>query len=122
MNDNIFTSDFFSIVKNLLRWTLIIVPIAIIIGSMVTLFLWLLRWATHFRFAHAYLLYLLPAAGVAIHFIYKFAGKSSEKGNNLIIDEIHQPGGGVPRRMGPVVLLTTAVSYTHLTLPTKRIV
>ena len=112
MNDNIFTSDFFSIVKNLLRWTLIIVPIAIIIGSMVALFLWLLSWATHFRFAHTYLLYLLPVAGVAIHFIYKLAGKSSEKGNNLIIDEIHQPDCGVPKRMAPVVLLTTVI--THL--------
>jgi H+/Cl- antiporter ClcA len=112
MNDNLFSSEHFSIVKNLLRWTIIIVPIAIAIGSMVALFLWLLTWATHFRFAHTYLLYLLPVAGVAIHFIYKLAGKSSEKGNNLIIDEVHQPGGGVPKRMGPVVLLTTVI--THL--------
>jgi len=112
MNDNIFTSDFFSIVKNLLRWTLLIIPIAIAIGSMVALFLWLLSWATHFRFAHTYLLYLLPVAGVAIHFIYKLAGKSSEKGNNLIIDEIHQPDCGVPKRMAPVVVLTTVI--THL--------
>ncbi|QEC76739.1 voltage-gated chloride channel family protein [Mucilaginibacter ginsenosidivorax] len=112
MNDNIFTSDFFSIVKNLLRWTLLIIPIAIAIGSMVALFLWLLSWATHFRFAHTYLLYLLPLAGVAIHFIYKLAGKPSEKGNNLIIDEIHQPDCGVPKRMAPVVLLTTVI--THL--------
>ncbi|WDF77973.1 voltage-gated chloride channel family protein [Mucilaginibacter sp. KACC 22773] len=112
MNDNLFTSEHFSIVKNLLRWTLIIIPIAIVIGSMVALFLWLLSWATHFRFAHTYLLYLLPVAGVVIHFIYKLAGKSAEKGNNLIIDEIHQPDCGVPKRMAPVVLLTTVI--THL--------
>jgi len=112
MNDNIFTSDFFSTVKNLLRWTLLIIPIAVAIGSMVALFLWLLSWATHFRFAHTYLLYLLPLAGVAIHFIYKLAGKPSEKGNNLIIDEIHKPDCGVPKRMAPVVLLTTVI--THL--------
>jgi H+/Cl- antiporter ClcA len=112
MNDNLFTSEHFSIVKNLLRWTLIIIPIAIVIGSMVALFLWLLSWATHFRFAHTYLLYLLPVAGVVIHLIYKLAGKSAEKGNNLIIDEIHQPDCGVPKRMAPVVLLTTVI--THL--------
>lgn len=112
MNDKALTSEHLQIVKNLLRWTLIIIPVAIAIGSMVALFLWLLSTATHFRFKNPWLLYLLPLAGVAIHFIYKQVGGSSEKGNNLIIDEIHQPGGGVPKRMAPIVLLTTII--THL--------
>jgi H+/Cl- antiporter ClcA len=96
----------------LLRWTVITVPVAVCIGSMVALFLWLLSWAIHYRFAHSWLLYLLPLAGVAIHFLYKLYGQSAERGNNLIIDEIHQPGGGVPRRMAPLILLTTVI--THL--------
>ena len=112
MNDKLFTSEHFSILKHLIRWTLIIIPIAIVIGSMVALFLWLLNWAIHFRFAHTYLLYLLPVAGVLIYFIYKLIGGSAEKGNNLIIDEIHTPGGGVPKRMAPIVLITTII--THL--------
>ncbi|NHA06428.1 voltage-gated chloride channel family protein [Mucilaginibacter sp. HC2] len=112
MNDKLFTSEHFSILKHLIRWTLIIIPIAIVIGSMVALFLWLLNWAIHFRFAHTYLLYLLPGAGVLIYFIYKLIGGSAEKGNNLIIDEIHLPGGGVPKRMAPIVLITTII--THL--------
>jgi H+/Cl- antiporter ClcA len=112
MNDKIFTSEHFSILKHLLRWTLIIIPIAVAIGSMVALFLWLLNLVIHYRFHHPYILYLLPVAGVLIHFIYKFIGKSAEKGNNLIIDEIHAPGGGVPKRMAPIVLITTLI--THL--------
>ncbi len=96
----------------MLRWTLLILPVAITIGSMVALFLWLLNWAIHYRFAHTWLLFLLPVAGVLIHFIYQWAGKSSEKGNNLIIDEIHEPGGGVPATMGPIILITTVL--THL--------
>jgi len=112
MNDKPFTSEHFSILKHLLRWTVIIIPIAIVIGSMVALFLWLLNWAIHFRFAHAFILYLLPVAGVLIYFIYKLIGGSAEKGNNLIIDEIHVPGGGVPKRMAPIVLITTII--THL--------
>src|SRR6187402_3145981 len=79
---------------------------------MVALFLWLLTLSVHFRFAHSWLLYLLPLAGILIHFIYKWAGSSSEKGNNLIIDEIHQPGGGVPKRLAPIILVTTII--THL--------
>ena len=112
MNDKIFTSEHFSILKHLIRWTLIIIPIAIAIGSTVALFLWLLNVVIHFRFHHPFILYLLPLAGVLIHFIYKWIGKSSEKGNNLIIDEIHTPGCGVPKRMAPIVLITTII--THL--------
>ncbi|MEZ2335236.1 voltage-gated chloride channel family protein [Mucilaginibacter sp. RCC_168] len=112
MNDKLFTSEHFSILKHLIRWTVIIIPIAIVIGSMVALFLWLLNWAVHFRFAHPFILYLLPVAGVLIYFIYKLIGGSAEKGNNLIIDEIHTPGGGVPKRMAPIVLITTII--THL--------
>ncbi|NCD70482.1 voltage-gated chloride channel family protein [Mucilaginibacter agri] len=94
------------------RCTVIALPVAIAIGSMVALFLWLLNWAIHYRFAHPWLLYLLPLTGVAIHFLYKLYGRSAERGNNLIIDEIHEPGGGVPKRMAPLILITTVI--THL--------
>jgi len=106
------TPNTFSNYKNMLWVCLITIPVSVAIGSAVALFLWLLSWAIHFRFAHTWLLYLLPLAGVAIHFAYKLYGKSSEKGNNLIIDEIHQPGAGVPKRMTPLILVTTVV--THL--------
>jgi H+/Cl- antiporter ClcA len=102
----------YAVFKHLLWWTVMIPPVAFVIGSMVALFLWLLNWAIHFRFVHPWLLYLLPVAGIAIYFTYELYGKDSEKGNNLIIDEIHQPGGGVPKRMTPLVLLTTVI--THL--------
>jgi H+/Cl- antiporter ClcA len=96
----------------LFKLILIIIIISLVIGSAVALFLWLLTVAIHFRFKHTWLLFLLPLAGILIHLIYKSVGQSSEKGNNLIIDEIHQPGGGIPRRMAPIILLTTII--THL--------
>ncbi|WP_315897959.1 voltage-gated chloride channel family protein [Mucilaginibacter pallidiroseus] len=68
--------------------------------------------AIHYRFAHPWLLYLLPLAGIGIHFLYKLYGQSAERGNNLIIDEIHKPGAGVPKRMAPLILITTVI--THL--------
>jgi len=104
--------EHYSIFKHLVRWTLLILPIAIVIGSMVALFLWLLHSAIHYRFKHPWLLYLLPLAGLLIHFIYQSVGKSSEKGNNLIMDEIHEAGGGIPKRMAPIILITTVI--THL--------
>src|SRR6185312_1030751 len=55
---------------------------------------------------------LLPVAGIVIYFLYKLWGKGTEGGNNLIMDEIHEPGGGVPFRMAPLVLIGTVI--THL--------
>lgn len=106
------TSEQFPILKNLVRWTVMVIPVAIVTGSMVALFLWLLHSATYIRFNNPYLLFFLPLAGLLIHVIYKGVGQSSEKGNNLIIDEIHSPGAGIPKRMAPIVLFSTVL--THL--------
>jgi H+/Cl- antiporter ClcA len=94
------------------RWTILILPVAVAIGSAVALFLWLLNVVVHLRFHYKWLFFLLPVAGVLIHFIYQSVGKSSEKGNNLIIGEIHKSGTGVPWLMAPVILITTLI--THL--------
>ncbi|HTI12530.1 MAG TPA: voltage-gated chloride channel family protein [Puia sp.] len=100
------------IVSHLLRWTLLVIPVALTAGSLVALFLWLLDKAIHFRFDHPWLLFLLPLAGILIYVLYKYLGKNSDAGNNLIMDEIHEPGGGVPARMAPLILVTTVM--THL--------
>jgi len=100
------------ITSYLFRWTLLVIPVALSVGSLVALFLWLLEEAINFRFSQPWLLYLLPLAGIFIFLLYKYLGKNAEGGNNLIMDEIHEPGGGVPARMAPLVLLTTVI--THL--------
>ncbi len=96
----------------LLRWTAIVAPVAAATGSLVALFLWLLDVATKTRWQHPSLLWFLPLAGVAIVLVYHRFGKESEGGNNLVMDRIHEPGGGVPKRMAPLVLIGTVV--THL--------
>ncbi len=107
-----YTFDQIQILKHLVRWTLLVLPVAVCIGSLVALFLWLLDIATRFRWEHLWLIFLLPVAGVMITLAYRLYGKDSERGNNLIIDEIHEPGGGVPTRLAPFVLVSTIV--THL--------
>ncbi|PIQ22037.1 MAG: voltage-gated chloride channel protein [Cytophagales bacterium CG18_big_fil_WC_8_21_14_2_50_42_9] len=108
------TSSFeqYVILRYSVRWTLMVIPIAVAIGSMVALFLWLLHGAINLRFQYPWLLYLLPVAGLVIHLIYQSIGKSSEKGNNLVMEEIHLAGGGVPKQMAPLILITTVI--THL--------
>jgi Chloride channel protein EriC len=110
MKNKFFKSNQFLTLRHLIRWTTITVPIAFVIGSMIALFLWLLNLAITFRFAHPWILYLLPLAGIAIYFSYKWWGSTSTGGNNLIMDEIHNPGGGVPKSMAPLILITTVVT------------
>ena len=109
-NKNLFEQP--AIARILLRWTLLIIPVSVTVGSLVALFLWLLDVVTRQRWQHGWLIYLLPFSGIGIYFLYKLWGKNSERGNNLIMDEIHEPGGGVPAGMTPLVLFTTLV--THL--------
>ena len=101
-----------SIAAHLFKWTLLVIPISFTVGSLVALFLFLLEKATQVRWQHEWLLLLLPPAGILIYLLYKYLGKNSDAGNNLIMEEIHQPGGGVPARMAPLVLFTTVI--THL--------
>ncbi|HEY9154164.1 MAG TPA: voltage-gated chloride channel family protein [Opitutaceae bacterium] len=96
----------------ILEWTALSIPVAILGGSASALFLWLLDWATRTRWTHEWLLFLLPVGGVAVGWLYHLLGKNAERGNNLILEEIHQPGGGVPTRMAPLVLIGTIL--THL--------
>lgn len=104
--------DQYYIFKYLIKWFFLTIPVSLAVGSAVALFLWLLDLATQFRWAHSWLLYLLPFAGVAIVALYKTKGKNTDAGTNLVMDEIHKPGGGIPFRMAPFVLITTVV--THL--------
>ncbi len=102
----------FRIARHVGRWSLLVLPVAVAVGAMVALFLWLLEQATQLRHANMWLITLLPLAGVGIYALYRYCGKNAEAGNNLIMDEIHEPGGGIPFRMAPLVLITTVI--THL--------
>ncbi len=102
----------FYIAKHLLRWTLLIFPVAVSVGLLVALFLSLLDIATTTRWQNMWLIFLLPIAGIIISWLYRYYGKNADAGNNLIMDEIHKPGGGVPARMTPMILVTTVL--THL--------
>lgn len=101
-----------AVLQHVAKWFLLTLPVSAVVGSLVALFLWLLDLATTFRWQHEWLLFFLPLAGVGIVLSYRFKGKNADAGNNLIMDEIHKPGGGIPVRMAPFVLISTVL--THL--------
>jgi H+/Cl- antiporter ClcA/PII-like signaling protein len=99
-------------IRSLVKWVGIVVPMASIVGSLCALFLWGLDRATQARFAYPWLIYGMPVAGFLMVLIYQRFGRTAEGGNNLIVEQIHEPGGGVPLRMAPFILVTTVL--THL--------
>ncbi len=93
------------------KWAALIVPMAGIVGSLCALFLWALDVVTEARNTHPALLFGLPAAGMAVGLTYHWIGRPAEGGNNLIVEQIHEPGGGVPLRMAPLILVATVISH-----------
>lgn len=87
------------------------VIVAVLAGSASALFLFALDWATHTRDTHRWLIFGLPIAGFCVGWLYLKFGQHVEAGNNLLIDEIHDPQKVVPLRMAPLVLGGTVISH-----------
>lgn len=97
--------------SHLVKWTLFACLVAVLAGSASAFFLLSLDLATDWRLAHPRAIWLLPVAGFAVGLVYHLVGKPVDGGNNLIIDEIHDPKQVVPLRMAPLILGGTLVSH-----------
>ncbi len=102
----------FALVSELLRW----IPIASLVGVMSGLasavLLASLAYATDLRESHKWIILLLAPAGWVVGLMYHYFGRSVEAGNNLILEEIHDPKDVIPIRMTPLILIGTFL--THL--------
>ena len=104
--------SFASLFRYLIRWVPLAVLAGVMAGSASALLLWSLNVATAVREAHRWIIVLLPLAGLAVGLMYRYLGTSVEAGNNLILDEVHDPKRTIPIRMTPLILIGTFV--THL--------
>lgn len=96
----------------LLKWVAICSVIGLCIGSVSAWFLLSLDWVTTFRENHKWLIFLLPLGGFLIGLLYHYFGKDIEVGNNLLIDEIHNPQKIISLRMSIFIYIGTLM--THL--------
>ncbi|NIA54141.1 voltage-gated chloride channel family protein [Massilia sp. TW-1] len=93
------------------KWLLLALAVGLLSGTASAVFLFALDVATGTRIAHRWLIALLPLAGFAVGWLYLRFGSSVEAGNNLLIDEIHDPKKVIPLRMAPLVLGGTVISH-----------
>lgn len=104
-------SELLDLLPYLGKWLLLASAVAALAGSASAFFLFALDWATNTRVAHRWLIGLLPFAGFFVGWMYLRFGQQVEAGNNLLIDEIHDPKKIIPLRMAPLVLGGTVVSH-----------
>ena len=95
----------------LVKWLPLAALVAVLAGTASAFFLFALEWATATRIAHRELMLALPLAGFFVGWLYLRFGQQVEAGNNLLIDEIHDPKKVIPLRMAPLVLAGTVISH-----------
>lgn len=93
------------------KWILLASAVAALAGSASAMLLLALDWATDTRTAHRWFIWLLPLAGFAVGWLYLKFGQHVEAGNNLLIDEIHDPKKIIPLRMAPLIWGATVISH-----------
>lgn len=103
--------EHFDLVPYLARWLVLAVAVAVLAGSASALFLRALELATATRESNHWLIWGLPFAGAVVGWVYLKIGHGVEAGNNLLIDEIHDPKKVVPLRMAPLILASTVISH-----------
>lgn len=96
----------------LLKWVFLSSIIGVSVGSASAFFLKLLEQATSFRNENLWIIFCLPVGGLLVGMLYHHLGHDVAAGNNLILQEIHNPKKVIRLRMAPFVLLGTVM--THL--------
>ncbi len=97
---------------SIVEWLILSMVIALFVGSACAFFLISLEWATEYRNAHKWIIYLLPIAGILLGYAFYKWGKDIGPGNNLVISNIHKPKKIIPFRLAPFILGGTV--FTHL--------
>ena len=105
--------ELFEKYKDIFRLSVIAVLIGIIVGVIDTVFGKVLIEITSFRDENALkLIPFLSIAGVVIIYLYSKFGKNSIKGMTLVFQRANDEGESIPKRLVPLIILTTWV--THL--------
>ena len=107
---SLFVARAAAVAKHLVKWLVLGGAVGILAGLSSAAFLATLEWATDTREELPWLLWLLPLAGLAMGLIYHYGGGDAAAGNNLILDEIHEPRDWIPRRMAPLIYVGTVVT------------
>jgi H+/Cl- antiporter ClcA len=98
-------------INTLLKWTILAILVGFLAGLAAFCFMRSIGWAITFRKAHSWITLFLPIVGVLVAWFYDRFGKEVDGGNNLILDEIHEPKKHIPFRMVPMIFISAVLSH-----------
>jgi len=96
----------------LIQWVFLGTLVGVAVGAASALFLWLLELATDYRTSHETIIFALPLAGLIMGLMLHRWGGYVRRGNNLVIDTVHDSKERIPLSVAPWVLGGTVI--THL--------
>jgi H+/Cl- antiporter ClcA len=95
----------------LLKWLALSAVVGILAGSASAFFLVSLDWVTNWRENHLWIIAFLPIGGLIVGLIYHYFGSDVVKGNNQLLEEMHEPRDIIPFKMALLVLLGTLITH-----------
>lgn len=98
-------------IKISFRWILFALISGVVIGLAAAAFYYGMKAVTDIRQAHSWLIFLLPAGGLAIVSLYHLLHDEKDTGTNLVLSAIHS-NDKLPLRMAPLIFVSTLI--THL--------
>lgn len=99
-------TDLWSFLRNLI----LAVVMGICVGAYSTLFALLINWATAFRLEHMWLIFFLPAGGIAIVALYHICGVKNPRGTNRVLESISKEET-LPIMMAPLITVASAITH-----------
>ena len=94
-----------------LRWVLYACVTGLMVGAVAVAFHYGIAWGAGLRAQVPELIWLLPAAGVAIVLLYRVCGMEQDKGTNQILSAVRD-AAPLKLRTAPLIFLATIL--THL--------
>lgn len=93
------------------KWLFVAVLTGGLIGLVGSLFALALQFATEYRVAHSWTLWLLPLAGLLIVFLYRISNVKEPRGTDFVIEAV-RTSEELPAKMAPLIFVSTVL--THL--------
>ena len=93
-----------------LKWTFISCVIGLMVGAVGAVFSIAVRWVTAFWESHSWTLFLAPAAGVLIVWLYRTFHEEGNKGTNLVLESISS-NEEVSLATAPLIFISTLLTH-----------
>ncbi len=97
-------------VEYFIKWTLIASLIGGVGGGIGACFAKAVIWATAFRQGHSWTLYLMPAAGVLIVWMYYRCHEENNRGTNTVLEAV-SANQEVSLATGPLIFISTVLTH-----------